>query len=152
MDFSIVNEKVLSIIKLNEKLSRISYNDPSYDELEDKLYDLQDELNDEYGEYFDEIMKNVYKELGCDDDVLNFTDYIAKTYIVSGEKKPDGSLKFDETPENSIIIRISPEALNGKSINAKIYLKPNPLRIGFAIDKLERIIWNSEDADTRKAR
>ena len=145
MDFRIVNEKVLTIIKLNEKLSRISYNDPTYDELEDRLYDLQDEVNDQYGEYFDDIMEKVYKELGCEDDVLNFTDYIAKTYVVSEEKNPDGSLKF-EIPEDCIVIKISPKALNGKSINAKIYLKPNPLRIGFAIDKLERIVWNSEEA------
>ncbi|HET6243338.1 MAG: hypothetical protein H0V01_11230 [Bacteroidetes bacterium] len=144
MDFGIVNEKVLTIIKMNEQLSRITYNDPNYDQLEDKVYEIQDEVNDKFGDYFEDIMEDVYKELGCDDDVLNFTDYIAKSYTVSGEKNPDGSLKFEEAPNDCIIIRISPKALNGKSINAKIYLKPNPLRIGFAIEKLERIVWNSE--------
>ncbi|MDQ3190790.1 MAG: hypothetical protein M3Q58_04280 [Bacteroidota bacterium] len=144
MDFQVVNEKVLTIIKINEQLARITYSDPNYDKLEDMVYDIQDEINEKYGDYFEDIMEDVYKDLGCDDDVLNFSDYIAKTYPVSDEKNPDGSLRFDEVPDNSIVIRISPKALNGKSINAKIYLKPNPLRIGFAIEKLERIVWNSD--------
>jgi hypothetical protein len=146
MDFRLLNEKVLELIKLNEKLENISYNDSQYDELEDKVYEMQDELNDKYGKHFDEILSNVYKQLGSKDELLNFTDYIAKTYLVSGAKNPDGSNKFDEVPEDCIIITARPEALQGKKLDGKIYLKPNPLRLGFAIGKHERIVWTSEES------
>jgi uncharacterized protein YlaN (UPF0358 family) len=145
MDFRVVNEKILKLISLNEDLENISYSDPRYDELEDKVYGLQDEINDNYGKKFDEIMSEVYKQLGSKDEILNFTDYVAKTYLISGSKLADGSLKFDEVPEDCISITVRPEALQGKKVDGKIYLKPNPLRIGFAIGKHERIVWSSEE-------
>lgn len=146
MDFRVINEKILELIKLNEELENISYNDSRYDELEDKVYDMQDSLNEGYGKYFDGVMEKVYKSLGSKDEILNFTDYVAKTYLVSGAKNPDGSLKFDEVPEDCISITVKPEALQGKKVEGKIYLKPNPLRIAFAIGKHERVVWNSEEA------
>jgi hypothetical protein len=145
MDFKVLNEKVLEIIRLNEQLEDINYNDPRYDELEDKVYDLQDEINGQAGKLFDEVMANVYKQLNSKDDILNFSDYIAKTYMTSGSKNPDGSIRFDEVPEDSITISVRPEALQGKKVEGKIYIKPNPLRIGFAIGKHERIVWSSEN-------
>jgi hypothetical protein len=144
MNFNEVNQKVLGLIELNDQLADINYNDPRYDELEDKVYGLQDEANAAYGDYFDGVFKEIFKQLNSKDDILNFTDYIARSYMVSGEKNPDGSLKFDNVPEDCTLITIKPEALKGKRIEAKIYLKPNPLRIGFAIGEHERIVWNSE--------
>jgi hypothetical protein len=144
MDFKVLNEKVLEIIQLNEQLEDINYSDPRYDELEDKVYDLQDEMNEKYGKFFDEVLGDVYKQLNSKDVILNISDYIAKTYMTSGAKNPDGSLRYDEVPEDSITISVKPEALQGKRVDGKIYLKPNPIRIGFAIGKHERIVWSSE--------
>jgi hypothetical protein len=146
MNFNDVNAKILQLIELNEKLSEISYSDARYDELEDEVYNLQDRLNEQYGKYFDAVLADIYKQLHSNDDLLNFTDYIARTYLISGEKNPDGSLKFDGVPDETPLIVIKPEALKGKKVEGRIYLKPNPLRIGFAIGEHERIVWTSEHA------
>ncbi len=146
MEFNLVNKQILELIKLNEKLENISYSDPKYDELEDQVHEMQDTINAKHGKFFDKIIADVYKQLGSKDDLLNLTDYLAKTYLVSGAKNPDGSLKFDEVPGDCITITARPAALQGKNLEGKIYLKPNPLRLGFAIGKHERIVWSSEEA------
>jgi hypothetical protein len=144
MKYNEVNQKILELIDLNEHLADLNYNDPKYDELEEKVYNLQDEINEAYGKHFDTVIQGILDQLKSKDDLLNFTDYVARSYNVSGDKNPDGSLKFDKVPQESTLIIIKPEALNGKRIEAKLYIKPNPLRIGLAIGDHERIVWSSE--------
>lgn len=145
MDFKKINEQVEELIKLNNQLSSMSYNDPLYDELEEKIHALQDAVNEKHKDYFEYVIDDIYVKLKCDEDVLNFTDYIAKTYIET-EKNEKGT-QYDVKPEGCIIVAVSHEKLNGKSVNGRIYIKPNPLRMVFSLGAHDKIVWNSEEVN-----
>jgi hypothetical protein len=143
MDFQKLNEQVLEVIALNDELSKMSYNDPKYDDLEEKLHDLQDKMNDQYGNYFEKVLKSNYKTIGISEDVMNFTDYIAREYME--EKDSKGIIELVPDEETCIPVSISHQSLEGGSMDGFIYVKPNPLRILIGLGKHHRLIWSSED-------
>ena len=143
MNFKKINEQVEELIKLNNQLAQMKYNDPLYDELEEKIHGIQDHINDSHKDYFEDVIEEIYGKLKSDDDILNFSDYIAKTYVET-EKNTYGT-QYDVSPEGCIVIGVSHANLKGKTVNGKMYVKPNPLRLIFSLGGIEKVMWTSED-------
>jgi len=51
MDIKALDKALQVIIQKKDALEKISYNDPTYDDLEEELHDLEDDFQEEYGEY-----------------------------------------------------------------------------------------------------
>src|SRR5690349_4103295 len=49
MDIKALDKALQEIAKRRMELSKIDYNNPKYDELEEQLHDLEDNLQDKYG-------------------------------------------------------------------------------------------------------
>ncbi len=143
MDFKKINQQLIELIDLNQQLEKMNYNDPSYDDLEDKIHAIQDDLNQKHGAFFEKIITGIYKQLNSDDEILNFTDYIARTYKKSTETEFGTQYLVD--PDDSISINFKHESLKGKVLEGNLYFKPNPLRIAFLLGAQERILWNCEE-------
>lgn len=142
MDFKKINAQLIELIDLNQQLEKMNYNDPAYDKLEDNIHDVQDDLNNKYGAFFEKIVSGIYKQLNSDDEILNFTDYIARTYKKSTENELGTQYIVD--PDDSIAVTFKHESIKGKIFEGNLYFKPNPLRIAFLLGTQERILWNCE--------
>ncbi len=51
MDIKALDKALQEIVGYKKDLSKFDYNNPKYDDLEEKLHDLEDDFQDEYGEY-----------------------------------------------------------------------------------------------------
>jgi len=76
------------IEKANAELSKLDYNDPKYDDLEEHLHELEDDFQDKHGEFLEEALQNVHDELCPDNDVLMPIAYLGKGVPVEVEKLP----------------------------------------------------------------
>ena len=116
MDVKALNTALLEIVKKREELSKVNYNDPTYDNLEEQLHDLEDDFQDEYGEYLETALQKVHDEFCPDNDVLMPIAYLGKGVPVEIDK------------------------LAGK--DTKLILAPSPTRIVLAIGKdKQEVIW-----------
>ena len=109
MNFKKINQQVEELIKLNNQLALMKYSDPLYDDLEEKIHEIQDTINETQSDYFEDIIEDVYGKLKSDDDILNFSDYIAKSYVESG--KNEQGTQYDVIPEGCIVIGVNHENL-----------------------------------------
>lgn len=89
MDVKALDKALQEILKKREELAKINYNDPTYDDLEEKLHDLEDNFQDKYGEYLEEAFQNVHDDLCPDNDVLMPIAYLGKGVPVETDKYPD---------------------------------------------------------------
>ncbi len=143
MDFKNINQQLIELIDLNQQLENMNYSDASYDALEDKIHDIQDDLNSKYGVYFEKIISGIYKQLSSDDEILNFTDYIARNYKKTSEN--ESGMQYMVDPDGAIPINFKHDSLKGKILEGSLYFKPNPLRLVFLLGTQERILWNCEE-------
>src|SRR5688572_23968797 len=121
MDVKALNKALLEIIKQREDLSKINYNDPSYDNLEEQLHDLEDDFQDEYGEYLENALQQVHDEYCPDNDVLMPIGYLGQGIPVEVDKLP----RKDTRP----------------------ILAPNPTRIILSVNEdKQQVVWNCDRA------
>ena len=121
MDVKALNKALLEIVKKRDELSKINYNDPSYDNLEEQLHDLEDDFQDEYGEYLENALQQVHDEYCPDNDVLMPIGYLGQGIPVEVDKLP------------------------GK--DTRLILEPNPTRIILSVNKdKQQVVWSSEKA------
>jgi hypothetical protein len=86
MDVKALDKSLLEILKKREELSKIDYNNPKYDDLEEQLHDEEDKFQDQYGEYLEEAFQNVHDDLCPDNDVLMPIAYLGKGVPVEVDK------------------------------------------------------------------
>jgi|SRR5690606_34185760 predicted nuclease with TOPRIM domain len=70
MNVKELDAELREIERTKAELSKLDYNDPKYDDLEEQLHDLEDDFQDKHGEYLEEALQNVHDELCPDNDVL----------------------------------------------------------------------------------
>lgn len=97
MDVKALDKAVQEILKKREELSKIDYNNPKYDDLEEELHDLEDDFQDEYGEYLEEVLQDIHDDLCPDTDVLMPIAYIGKAVPVEVEKYEGKDTKLTMT-------------------------------------------------------
>jgi len=94
MDTKALDKALQEIETKREELSKINYNNPKYDDLEEQLHDLEDAFQVKYGEYLEEALQDIHDELCPDNDVLMPIAYLGKGIFVEVEKYQDKDTKL----------------------------------------------------------
>ncbi len=119
MDIKALDAALQAIEKKREELSKLNYNNPKYDDLEEQLHDMEDDFQDNYGDYVEEALQNIHEEICPDSDVLMPIAYLGKGVYVEVDKHP------------------------GKE--TKLVLVTNPTRILLAIGKdKQEVVWTAK--------
>lgn len=121
MDVKALDRALAEIVRKREELSKVNYNDPTYDNLEEQLHDLEDDFQDEYGEYLEVALQQVHDEYCPDNDVLMAIGYLGQGIPVEVDKLPGQ--------------------------DTRLILAPNPTRIILSVNKdKQQVVWSSEKA------
>lgn len=128
MNVNELNKSLVTLIEKKQALSKLSYNDDRYDDMEEELHDLEDDFNDEYGPYLEEALEDVHAKICPDTDVLLPTAYLPNTLEGdSGTDQKEGVwVDYDEFP--------------GKE--SRLVLVPNPVRLILSVGKtVRKEVW-----------
>ncbi len=130
MDIKSLDQALLEIIEVKNKLSELDYSDESYDTLEEELHDLEDDFVENFGPYMEEALHLVHDEFCPDNDVLLPIAYLAHKYVKKGEKE-DGSPIFTVAADEGVIVEVDdyPDKVS------RLVVLPNPTRIVLTTDK-----------------
>lgn len=135
MDIKALDAALQDIAKRRVELSKIDYNNPKYDELEEQLHDLEDNLQEEYGDYLEGILQEVHDKHCPDNDVLYPIAYLAKTYQVSDKNE------YSVAENEGVFVELDDQP--GK--NTKLVLVPNPPRIILNGGKeKQKVLWTAK--------
>ena len=110
MDIKALDKALQDIVAQKAELSKLDYNNPKYDELEEKLHDQEDDFQDEYGEYLEEAIQKIHDKYCPDNDVLLPIAYLGEGAAVDLEKLPgrDSKLMLTTNPTR-LVLRIGKE-------------------------------------------
>jgi hypothetical protein len=121
MDVKDLDQALSEIVRKREELSKVNYNDPTYDNLEEQLHDMEDDFQDEYGDYLETALQQVHDEFCPDNDVLMPIGYLGQGIPVEVDKLP------------------------GK--DTRLILAPNPTRIILSVNnESQEVVWSAEKA------
>lgn len=136
MDTKKLNETLIEIAEIKNKLALIDYSNPSYDDLEEELHDLEDNFMDDFGDAMEDILMDIHDELCPDSEVLMPIAYLANKYT---------QITDDEyaLPANEgVIVDAEAEEYDGKLV--RLAIVPGPARIEVASGAKERkVIWKA---------
>jgi hypothetical protein len=119
MDIKALDSALQAIETKRTELSKLNYNNPKYDDLEEQLHDMEDDFQDNFGEYVEEALQNIHEEICPDNDVLMPIAYLGKGVFVEVEK------------------------YEGK--DTKLVLVTNPTRIILAVGKdKQEVLWTAK--------
>lgn len=110
MNLKELDAELQEIEKTKVELSKLNYNDPKYDDLEEQLHDLEDNLQEKHGEYLEEVLQTVHDDICPDNDVLMPIAYLGKGVPVETDKFPgkDTRLILTANPPR-IILKVGKE-------------------------------------------
>lgn len=135
MDVTKLNSALLEIIKSRQELASIDYNNPKYDDLEEKLHDLEDDFMETYGDELERALQDIHDEYCPDSDVLVPIAYIAKKYQVSD--------KGEYTAPSTEGVFVEMDDFPGK--DTKLVILPSPPRIALTIGtEKQQIVWTAK--------
>ena len=123
MDAKKLNEDLVSLVLKKNELSRLDYNDPAYDSVEEELHEMEDLFLEEYGKYLEDILKSVHEEFCPDNEVLLPIAYLANKYKV--EQNENGKTTFHVGLNEGVIVDVD----NYSDKLTRLVLIPNPTRI-----------------------
>ena len=66
-----IDEAMIAILQKRLELSKLSYSDDTYDDVEEVLHDLEDDFNEKYGDHLEEILESHGKN---DDEIYVVTN------------------------------------------------------------------------------
>jgi hypothetical protein len=134
MDIKALDTALQEIVKRRIELSKIDYNNPQYDTLEEQLHDLEDNLQDEYGDYLEGVLQEVHDKYCPDNDVLYPIAYLAKTYQVNNKNE------YSVAETEGVFVELEEQP----SKNTKLVLLPNPPRIILNGGKeKQKVLWTA---------
>nr|WKN39579.1 hypothetical protein K4G66_12840 [Tunicatimonas sp. TK19036] len=134
MNNEALEQALVQLVDKKIELSKIDYNDPQYDDLEEEIHDMEDDLLDKYGQFLEEVLADVHDELCPDDDVLLPTAYLANKYVKTEE---NGSVVYLPA-EGGVIVDVDeyPNQLT------RLVLVPGPTRLILQVGrKKEEEVW-----------
>ncbi|MFZ2905809.1 MAG: hypothetical protein WAZ98_06375 [Cyclobacteriaceae bacterium] len=88
MDVQALDKALQKIVDTKKELEKLDYNNPKYDDLEEKLHDLEDDFQDEYGDYLETEIEKVQDQHAPDNDVLLPIAYLGEGIIIDMKKLP----------------------------------------------------------------
>ena len=134
MDANALNAALLEIIKSRQELGAIDYSNPKYDDLEEKLHDMEDDFMDKYGDELERALQEIHDEYCPDSDVLVPIAYIAKKYQVNKDE-------YTVTQAEGVFVEM--DDYPGK--DTKLVILPNPPRIQLSIGgEKQQVVWTSK--------
>ncbi len=134
MDLKALDKALQEIAKKRNELSKIDYNNPKYDDLEEQLHDLEDDFHEEFGEYLEEVLQKVHDEISPDTDILFPIAYIAKAYQITGKNE------YSVAATEGVFIEV--DKLPGK--DTKLVIVPSPLRVILNVGaEKQQVVWTA---------
>jgi hypothetical protein len=113
-------EKLIVIIaNLRNELHNLDYQEERYDEMENRLHDLEDRLIHEFGPYLTETLQQIHDERCNEREILTPIAYIARNYI----KRVDNS--YDVEPGHGALVDVDQRT----GTPCYMVIVPGPLRI-----------------------
>jgi hypothetical protein len=94
MDIKALDHALQEIVSQKAELSKLDYSNPKYDDLEEKLHDLEDDFQDEYGGYLEEAIQKIHDKFCPDNDVLLPIAYLGDGAVIDLEKLPGREAKL----------------------------------------------------------
>ena len=106
MNVKELDAELQEIEKAKAELGTLDYNDPKYDDLEEKLHDLEDEFQDKHGEYLEDALQSVHNDFCPDNDVLMPIAYLGKGVPVEVDRFPgkDTRLVLVTNPPRIVLV------------------------------------------------
>ncbi|MCG8475472.1 MAG: hypothetical protein MI784_08370 [Cytophagales bacterium] len=136
MDKKKLNETLIEIAELKNKLASTDYNDASYDDMEEELHDLEDEFMDEFGDILEDILSDIHEELCPDSEVLMPIAYLANQYTQISDDE------FALPASEGVIVDAEAEEYDGKLV--RLAIVPGPARIEISSSsKARKVIWKA---------
>ena len=135
MDIKAIDQALQEIIKSRMELLKLDYSNPKYDDLEEKLHDLEDAFQESFGDEVERAFQDVHDEYCPDTDVLVPIAYIAKAYEVNSKNE------YSVLPTEGVFVEMD----DYPGQDTKLVLVPNPVRIVLSIgaDK-QQIVWTAK--------
>ncbi len=105
MDIQALDRALQAIANCKNELSKIDYSNPKYDDLEEKLHDLEDAFQVEYGDYLETEIEKIQDQYCPNNDVLLPIAYLGDGIAVDLRKLPgrDTRLVLATDPTRLII-------------------------------------------------
>ena len=129
-----MDKALLEIIKSRMELSKLDYSNPAYDDLEEKLHDLEDVFQDSFGDDLESVLQEVHDEYCPDTEVLVPVSYIAKIYSISNKNE------YSVSPTEGVFVEM--DDYPGK--DTKLVIIPNPIRIVLNIGAgQQQVVWTA---------
>ncbi len=139
MDIKALDNALANLVTKKNQLSGISYNDESYDEIEEELHDLEDKFGEDFGDFVEDALHYVHDEFCPDNDVLLPIAYLANKYKETGSN-PDGSKRYDVAPNEGVIVDV--DDYPGKE--TRLVLVPGPTRLILQVGSDQREeVWQA---------
>ncbi|MCS7004840.1 MAG: hypothetical protein NZM38_05890 [Cytophagales bacterium] len=136
MSFQKANKLLVDIIKCRLELSQLAYNDPKYDEIEDRLHILEDIFENDFGKTLKKVIQEVYEKYSSKEKVLSPISYIAREYYLVDQET------YHCNAQQGILVKMP--KLTDKPL--RLAFLPNPLRLIVSLDENNQYeIWSSEE-------
>ncbi len=124
---------MIAILEQRLKLSKLSYSDETYDDVEELLHDLEDDFNEKYGEELEEILEKVHIKHCPESDVLLPTAYLAKKFVETA----DGEIEIGKKEGVEV------EWIEDPVAATRLVLLPAPTRILLMTPKSLEVVWEA---------
>jgi hypothetical protein len=138
MNIQSLDKAISSLIKKRTELTKLGYDHPDYDSIEEALQEQEDEFLDVFGDYLEDAFTKAHKTFcSPNNDVLLPTAYIPRQYEVVID--PELGVEDVEVGDND---GIPVDLLDFPNLEARMLLLPNPTRIiVFSSAGLQELWW-----------
>jgi hypothetical protein len=113
-----LNKALIDLLEKRTELSKLKYSDPTYDDIEEELHDMEDDFTDTYGDFMEQAIAKVHKEFCSESDVLLATSYLPKVVNKVGDD-------YEFTANEGVLVEMD----DLPALEARLLLLPSPPRM-----------------------
>ena len=136
-----IEDDLLHLVTLRNRLAELGYADPEYDEAEDLLLEAEDAFNREHGSFLENLLQKLHETHFPGQEVLLPTAYMAAVYRDSVVEEGAYELPMDEG------ILVDWELSDRSTRKAKLVLVPSPVRWMLFDGEGMQCLWSMEEPD-----
>lgn len=128
-----LNNALEALLEKRTQLSKLQYSDPTYDDVEEQLHDLEDDFTDTYGDYMEKAITKVHREFCSESDVLLATSYLPKVVNKVGTE-------YEFTANEGVLVEMD----DLPALEARLLLLPSPPRMLLLTPGETMEVWKME--------
>lgn len=136
-----IEEDLLQLVTLRNRLAEMGYADPEYDDVEDELLDAEDAFNRDHGPYLENVLGRLHQLNFPGQEVLLPTAYMAAVYQDSVVEEGSYELPMDEG------VLVDWEIAGQSPRKAKLVLVPSPVRWMLFDGEGLQCLWSMDEPD-----